>query len=196
MKIYEKKKDSSIQISQIQKLTKFTSYEFWISTPFPPSYHLQCTFLRPKQFQSLADHRDFRSRYVHWKSVEQTTVSRKTDSVTCPIRAISQRSMYLPGLVLLRPLRNISRSLALHCQPNYNRTVCRETWDYDRSNSSSFFLPLVFAFWIEKYGDGGWWRSNRGCVRGRGRLNLRKCRFFERKEVEWSKAWDDNTWGG
>lgn len=134
-----KKKDSSIQISQIQKLTKFTSYEFWISTPFPPSYHLQCTFLRPKQFQSLADHRDFRSRYVHWKSVEQTTVSRKTDSVACPIRAISQRSMYLPGLVLLRPLRNISRSLALHCQPNYNRIVCREITT-DQIPLPSFFL--------------------------------------------------------
>ena len=33
MKIYEKKKDSSIQISQIQKLTKFTSYKL-LPLPF------------------------------------------------------------------------------------------------------------------------------------------------------------------
>lgn len=127
--------DTNLSNTKINKI-----YQLWItSTPFPPSYH-QSFFLRPKQFlahhfQSLANHRDFRSRYLHWKSVEQTTVSRKTDSVACPIRAISQRSMYLPGLVLLRSLRNISRSLPTELQPN------RVQRNYDRSNSSLFLLP-------------------------------------------------------
>ena len=178
MKIYEKKKDSSIQISQIQKLTKFTSYKL-LPLPFlqvttnpsffgPSNFNLSPiieTFDRVTYTENRWNKQQFRGKLTLLLARSVQLVSGRC---TCPV----QYYCALCAIYLVR------------CQPNYNRTVCREITT-DQIPPSSFFLPLVFSFRLKSMRM----EIETGmCYGGRGRLNLRKCRFFERKEVEWSKA--------
>lgn len=150
MKIYEKKKDSSIQISQIQKLTKFTSYEL-LPLPFLQVTTSNPPFFGPSNFNLSPIIETFdRVTYTENRWNKQQFRGKLTLLLARSMQLVSGRcttrfSITAPSA---QYISFVGLALPTELQPNHVQR------NYDRSNSSSFFLPLVFTFWIEKYGDG------------------------------------------
>lgn len=145
-----------------QKLTKFPRP----ITSNPPVTNLSLSS-SPTNFPSITfnlslfiEHLTF-DTYIVWN--RWNNVSRKT-LLLARCNAISQRLMYLPGLVLLRTISpSLADYIANRLQPN---RVQKPILGLRLNSSLPPFLPLVFwIFWAKRR-----WRSRQGCVTGRGRI--------------------------
>ena len=177
MKIYEKKKDSSIQISQIQKLTKFTSYEL-LPLPFLQVTTSNPPFFGPSNFNLSPIIETFdRVTYTENRWNKQQFRGKLTLLLARSMQLVSGRCTTRFSITA-PPAQYISfvgLALPTELQPN-----CVQR---NLGLRSIKFLFLLSSFSLRLLDRKVW-----GCRSRRGRLNLRKCRFFERKEVEWSKA--------